>query len=171
MKRRNSIILFASLGLSLFSLSPIVSAAGLIPCGIGDKKACACTLCDFIILAHNIFSFGLKLLVIVALVGIAIGGVMYILATGNETAITKAKGFLWSSIGGFAIVLAAWLIVSIAMWFISTKDDLGIGAKSWSTFECTEKPASCANTAPEGDSGLNNGGSGGGFGGGGGGSY
>jgi hypothetical protein len=105
---------------------------GLIPCGNSGQSRC--TLCDLIKLAKNIIDFGLKALVIVALVGIAIGGVMYILAAGSETAITRAKGFLWSSIGGFAIVLSAWLIVSVVLFLISAKTDLGIHKENWYTF-------------------------------------
>lgn len=128
-------IVFLALPLFFFSQEALAQEAykGLVPCG---GKTDPCTLCHLIIMANNLFNFGLDILVTVALLGIAIGGVMYILAAGNETALTRAKGFLWAAVGGFAIVLAAWLIVFITMSFLSAKDDLGINKTDWSTFDC-----------------------------------
>lgn len=138
MKKRNLIITIALLGLFLFSLPPMALAAGLIPCGGSGQDPC--NFCYLIIGVRGLVDFGLNLLIIAALVGIAIGGMMYILAAGNETALTIAKNFLKASIGGFAIVLAAWLIIFIVMQFISAKDDLGIGKKGWNTFDCVKTP-------------------------------
>ena len=120
------------------------TTGGLVPCGHGDTAATACTLCHFIVGFHNLIDFGLKLLVTITVVGIFISGVIYIISSGNETLLGKAKTFLSASLAGFAIVLAAWLIVNVVMWAISFNPSMSIGKKDWFTFDCV----STATTQP-----------------------
>ncbi len=125
---------------------PIFSAqAGLVPCGLsvddkdlaGDQTG-ACTLCHLIVGIQNIVSFGLKLLITVAAVGIFIAGVMYIISSGSEEMMKNAKAFLTASLTGFTIVLCAWLIVNVIMWVLSAKTKLGVEeANNWYTFSCS----------------------------------
>ena len=112
------------------------TSTGLVPCGHGDSPANACTLCFFIIGFKNIISFALTLLITVSLVGIFISGVMYIVSSGTAL-LEQAKKFLAASLTGFAIVLAAWLIVNVVMWAISFDTNVGIGKTNWYTFTCT----------------------------------
>lgn len=151
-------IVFLVFSLFLFSQEALAQEPykGLVPCG---GKTDPCTLCHLIIMANGLFNFGLNILVTVALLGIAIGGVMYILAAGNEAAITRAKGFLWAAVGGFAIVLAAWLIVFITMRFLSAKDDLGIEKTNWNTFDCDTKSSAPTDYKAGGGAGGGGGGS------------
>lgn len=113
---------------------------GLVPCGNGNDP---CTLCHFIIGFHNLVTVMLKLLVVVALAGIFISGVMYILSAGDETMMTSAKNFIKASIIGFVVVLGAFLIVTVTMWALSVKTDsdghkfAGIDQTSWFTFTCS----------------------------------
>jgi len=119
---------------------------GLIPCGNGNDP---CTLCHFIIGFHNLVTVMLKLLVTVALAGIFIAGVMYIVSAGDETAMTSAKNFLKASVIGFSVVLGAWLIVNITMWVFSA--NLGVIGKNWYTFSCSTESSTyvpAPSTAP-----------------------
>lgn len=122
------------LAIVLFPFSAI-QAAGLVPCG-GESEP-MCDLCYLVVGFDNIIeNIFLKLLAWVSLAGIAISGVMYMVSTGNETMIRQAKDFLKASVMGFTIVLTAWLMVNVAMLFLSAKSDLGVTATSWSTFDC-----------------------------------
>lgn len=129
--------LFFSLALFFLILIPFAtSAQGIVPCGHGDSPTDACTLCHLILGIENLVSFGLKILIVVAVVGIFIAGVMYIVSSGNEQLISAAKNFLGASLKGFAIVLMAWFFVNITFWIMSVHNDLGIGATNWYTFTC-----------------------------------
>ena len=124
-------------------------SAGLVPCGGSTEDPC--TLCYLVVGFHELTTFFLKVLVVIALLGITISGVMYVVSAGSEKMITQAKSFLKSSLIGFAVVLGAWLIVNTTMWLLATKDSpnitgnqsnpgagvLGIGIESWNKFECT----------------------------------
>ena len=112
------------------------TTGGLVPCGHGNNPANACTLCSFIVGFHNLVQFGLGLLITLTVVGIFFSGAMYIISSGNEQLITKAKTFLSASLVGFSLVLAAWLLVNVVMWAISYNTSV-IQQTNWWTFSCT----------------------------------
>ncbi|GEM_PF-2829942 len=118
---------------------------GLIPCGHGDNPADACTLCDFIIGFRKLIDLASELLITVAVTGIFISGVMYIVSAGSQLT-EQAKKFLSASLIGFAIVLSAWLLVNVVMWALSFNPEMSIGKKDWHTFECTSQSASSSTT-------------------------
>jgi hypothetical protein len=109
------------------------TSSKLVPCGgLNDP----CTLCHFVIGFHNLVQYGLYWVITFALVGIFISGVMYILSSGDEAMITKAKVFMKSCLIGFVVVAGAWMIVNTALTVLSSKGDLGVGATNWYTFNC-----------------------------------
>ncbi len=85
------------------------------------------------------------MVVTLALVAIFFAGVMYIVSTGDENMMTKAKGFLKVGLIGFSVVIGAWLIVNVAMWILGAREGsdeggtLGIKIESWHTFTCDTK--------------------------------
>jgi len=140
-------LLFIGIFLPVFSAN-----AGLVPCGLSvdDKdldgnQAVPCTLCHLIVGTQNIISFGLKLLITVAAVGIFIAGVMYIISAGNEGMMTNAKAFLTASLTGFTITLMAWFFVYTVMWILSAdpesitdpNEKALVERKAWNKFECS----------------------------------
>lgn len=140
LKSKKKLVLF----FVLFLIPSIVFASGIIPCGrsaddlstpaINEKLPC--TLCHLIIGVKNLVDFGTKVLITVAAVGIFISGVMYVVSSGSEEAVKRAKEFLGSSLKGFTIVLGAWFIVNITMWALSFNPSLSIGKTNWYTFTC-----------------------------------
>jgi|GEM_PF-6786690 len=107
---------------------------GIVPCG-GESDPC--TLCHLIIGIWNLIEWGKNILVTVAIVAIFISGIMYTISTGNEKMIAQAKAFLTASLVGFAVTLAAWLIVDVTITWVANADpQLGIGKSSWHTFTC-----------------------------------
>jgi hypothetical protein len=133
MKRKFLSVLFLVVFLSLF-LVPAVSA-GIVPCGTIENDV-PCTLCHLIVGFWNLISYGLKILVFVALAGLTIAGIMYIFSAGSETLITAAKNFIKNILYGVGIVLAAWLLIFAVMNYLGTKPDLGIQKESWNKFTC-----------------------------------
>lgn len=112
------------------------SSGGLIPCGHGSDYANRCTLCDFIVGFKNLIDFASKILITVAVVGIFFSGVIYIISSGNEGLLTKAKAFLSASLVGFTVVLGAWLLVNVVMWVLSYDTNAIIQKTNWYTFDC-----------------------------------
>ncbi|HRY82523.1 MAG TPA: pilin [Candidatus Moranbacteria bacterium] len=139
---------FATIIILLFLFLPLalINAQGVVPCGHGDDPNNACTLCHLIIGIKKIIDFGLKLLVVVAFIGIFIAGIMYIISSGSEEMMKRAKAFLTASLTGFAITLGAWLIVNIVIWSLSANPTIGIKGANWYTFTCSTK-SSAANPA------------------------
>lgn len=107
---------------------------GLVPCG-GPTDPC--TICHLIVGIGKLVDYGKSIVVTIAIVAIFIAGIMYMVSTGNEQLISKAKSFLGASLIGFAAVLAAWLIVDVTiLWIANADPQLKIGVTSWHTFEC-----------------------------------
>lgn len=121
-----------------FLFFPIITkAAGLVPCGNSENPD-PCTLCHFIVGIKNIIDWGMRVLVFVALGAIVLGGIFYIISTGNEEMMKKAKTIIFQTLTGFAIVLGAWLIVTYSMYIIgaSTEDGVLKSGNNWYEFTC-----------------------------------
>lgn len=123
---------------------------GLVPCGrqcndpwTANDETATCTLCHFIVLFHNIYTFLIALLIIVALVFLTIGGVAYIVSSGNSNLKSFAKGIITKTLTGFALFLLSWLIVFAILFFLSVNyDSLGTGGGSgWYQFHCSTQSA------------------------------
>ena len=110
------------------------SSSGIVPCGGSSDP---CTLCHFIIGIKNLIDWGKNILVTATIVAIFISGIVYVVSSGNEKMISWAKSFLSASLVGFAVTLAAWLIVNVTIfWVANANSDLGIGITNWFTFTC-----------------------------------
>lgn len=140
---QNNKKLILTFALILLLVPVVASAAGLVPCGrmendptTADDESVPCTLCHFIIGFKGLIDYGFKVIVILSIVAIFAAGTMYIISSGDETMMTKAKGFLKVTLYGFAYVFAGWLIVTVVMLALSAKSDLGIGVANWNTFTC-----------------------------------
>lgn len=126
-------------------LFPSVSfASGIIPCGRSADDPSTpniienspCTLCHLVVGIKKLVDFGTEVLITVAAVGIFISGVMYVVSSGDEESVKRAKEFLGSSLKGFAIVLGAWFIVNVTMWALSFNSDMIKKGSNWYTFTC-----------------------------------
>lgn len=155
-------------GLLVFAWLPLLANAqvntptpawqGVVPCGrnIGTAAEQApCTLCHLVVGFQRLVQYGLYMVVTLALVGIFIAGVMYIVSSGDENLMTKAKGFLKVSLIGFAVVITAWLIVNVTMWVLGSRGSgdqggvLGIQIVKWNQFTCsTQSTAGTGGATP-----------------------
>jgi hypothetical protein len=144
-----SFLLLFILSIPILSIPQISHAqectSGLVPCGrdcnnpnTANDETKPCRLCHLIVGIWNIIQYAWKIMVFVALTGLVIAGIMYIVSAGNEQMITAAKGFIKNILAGFAIVLVAYLIIYTTMSWIAVKPDRGINKTSWFSFECTD---------------------------------
>lgn len=146
-------IIFANLALFSSSASADVSTPepkwkGIVPCGRNTGTAeemAPCTLCHLVVGFQRLVQYGTYMVVTLALVGIFFAGVMYIVSTGDENMMTRAKGFLKVSLIGFAVVIGGWLIVNVTMWVLGARETsdeggvLGIKIVKWNQFTCDTK--------------------------------
>lgn len=124
-----------------------VFAQGLVQCGRGNDVNQRCTLCDLIVGLNNILNWGKNVMVYVALTGIFVSGIMYIISAGNQKLMDQAKEYIVQIVTGLAIVLGAWLFIETVMHVLSTNSDLGVGATGWSTFECKNSPTTTSSSS------------------------
>lgn len=135
MKTKKAFLITFFIAVAFISNIEFVLAEGIVPCGLGEKDPC--TLCHLIIGIKKLADWGLGILITIAIVGIFIAGIMYIISSGSEGLMKQAKGFLTASLTGFTLVLMAWFIVNLTIyWIAMAKNDLGIGKTDWHTFTC-----------------------------------
>ncbi|HLN18991.1 MAG TPA: pilin [Patescibacteria group bacterium] len=119
-----------------FILATSISyGAGIVPCGNSENDT-PCTTCHLIKGISNLVNYGKNILIGVAIVGIVIAGIIYMMSSGSESMITTAKNCFKASLVGFAITIAAWLIVNtVLFWILPAKSNLGVGV-IWYSFDC-----------------------------------
>lgn len=137
---------FFFLGLFVFSCASALlpspaEAASIIPCGRSGADATAeekkpCTMCHIVIGGKRIIDWGLKVMTFIGVAIIVAMGVLYIVSTGDEGMMQTAKGGIKAALIGFAVMLAAWLIVNTTLRVLTAKvPGLGISASGF-TFSC-----------------------------------
>ncbi len=136
-----SLSLVSIFGVMLFGVSD--ANAALVTCGTGKSM---CTLCDLIAGMNNVIQYLMKIAIGVALLAMAIGGVMYIVSAGDSGLIDQAKSTLKNAAIGFVIIFAAFLIIDTTINYIGSKTNasgvptFGINITSWGKFDCTANP-------------------------------
>lgn len=115
-------------------------AGGIIQCGRGGQDMC--TLCDIIKGMNTIIKYLMKIAIGVALLAMAIGGVMYIISAGDSGLIDTAKSTLKNAAIGFVIIFAGYLIINTTINYIGSKKNaageatFGMNITSWGNFDC-----------------------------------
>jgi len=143
--KSTSIIILASFLIAIIFLPLATNATDqLVPCGSGNDPNNRCTLCHLIIGIHRVLNYGYYVAFVVALACVTFAGIMYLVSTGDEKLMTSAKGFIKSSLIGFAVIFCAWIIVNSILLFFSTRPGMGIGRTNWYTFECAVPTATSA---------------------------
>lgn len=160
-------LFFLSLFLFSFFVSisfPSPANAAIVPCGRSeDDPATAnidetkpCTICHLVIGGNKVIDWGLKVMTYVALAVIVAMAILYIVSTGNEGLMKTAKGGLVAALAGFAIMLAAWLIVNTTLRVLTAKVPGLVASKTGFGFTCDT--TSLAGTATGGGGGGGGGG-------------
>ena len=118
----------------------------IVPCGrstddIGTEggeydETASCTLCHLFIMLKNIFDLMLSLFIVASILFITIGGVVYIVSTGNPNLTGMAKKIITNTLIGFALMLGGWLLVFTLLTFLSSQGMVGNGNDTWYQFDC-----------------------------------
>lgn len=111
---------------------------GIVQCGRPGQNMC--TLCNMIEGMRIIIDYLMKIAVGVALLAMAIGGVMYIVSAGSSGLADMGKKAITNAAIGFVIIFAAYLIVNTVFLYLGTKPGLGFGVVEWGKFECAANP-------------------------------
>jgi hypothetical protein len=120
----------------IFLLVPAITHAAIVTCG--GSAAAMCTLCDLVKGFNTIIQYIMKISIGVALLALAIGGVLYIVSAGESSAMEMAKSTMKNAIIGFIIVFAAWLIVNTTISYLGANGTLGMNsATKWGEFNCS----------------------------------
>jgi len=108
----------------------------LVTCG--DQGEPECTLCDLFEMLQRIFSYlTLTVLGVVTLFIIVIVGLMFLFGAVNPQALETAKKAFKTTVIGFGIVLACWLIIAEVGRAIGwTKATSEGGKGSWWKIDC-----------------------------------
>ena len=87
--------------------------AGVVPCG---EPGNPCQLCDVFVMIDNILDFILiKMVPVIAVLMLVVGGIMFFFAGADPGMLTKAKSLITSTIIGLVIIFAAFLIVGTVL--------------------------------------------------------
>jgi hypothetical protein len=88
----------------------------------------------------------MKIAIGVALLAMAIGGVMYVVSAGDSGLIDNAKSTIKNAAIGFVIIFAGYLIINTTITYVGARKDdngnvtFGMNITSWGQFDCTANP-------------------------------
>jgi di/tricarboxylate transporter len=86
---------------------------GLMVCG---TPCCRCRLCDFFSLLDKIIDFAMfKIAPIAAVLLLIVGGVMFLISSGDPSRVTKAKDIIKSVIIGLVIMYSSYMVVGLIL--------------------------------------------------------
>jgi len=126
-----------------------VTYEGLIPCGKSKDIPLApgeseevrmdCQFCHFFVMFRGILDFILKLVIIIGVLMLTIGGFMFLFAGGSPKTLDLAKRILTSTVIGLVIIFGAWLIINTIFMAIGVAGWTGL-REGWFSIECAIKP-------------------------------
>ncbi|XOB42016.1 MAG: pilin [Candidatus Nealsonbacteria bacterium] len=161
-------LLFApliSLAAGIYQVSPYpgtyygsmdICYEGLVPCGqgkpywkngtiVGGKcqgnkvdEGMPCQFCHFFVMFRGILDFILKLVIVIGVLMLTIGGFMFLFAGGSPKTLDLAKRILTSTVIGLAIIFGAWLIINTIFMAIGVAGWTGL-REGWFSIECAIK--------------------------------
>ena len=137
MKGKGAIVFLSILAVFLFlPLFPVQGQCptGLVPCG---TPKCPCTLCHFFVMIARIITFILgRIIPALAVLMVAIGGFLYLIAgmEGLPEMKSKANSLFKSIVIGLFIAYGAWLIMGMFFTAIGVMSWTGLG--TWWEINC-----------------------------------
>jgi hypothetical protein len=148
-RRRFAVLLFAiavaislPTAAALAAFTPTDSGTGLVPCGVSSDPnvATECEACNVVQLVQNVIIFMIGIAIPIAMAMFAWAGILYFTSATNSENIGKAKRIFSSSMFGFVLALAAWLIVNTVLFTVL--DHNKYPESSWFKIDCSviERP-------------------------------
>ena len=111
-----------SLVLLTVLIVPVLSfaATGLVPCdGVIDE----CKFDDFVEMINGIINWIISIAGVIFTISAIYGGYLYMTSGENPGNKAKAKSMLWSTLIGFVIILAAWVIVYTIVHYLASSSE------------------------------------------------
>lgn len=90
-----------------------------------------CNFCDALVVGQNIIQLLLEFATIAATLMIVVGALMMMFAAGSEEKFATGKKTILNAVIGLTIALGSWLIVNIALQFLSGAPNL-----PWNQINC-----------------------------------
>ncbi len=133
---------FISALLTSFFL-PVVAFGALVTCG--TSTTAPCTICDFYQLVKTLTDFLLIIIVPLAILALAVGGIYLLAAGGRESWVSRGKEIIWSAVIGVLIALVAWIAVNTIMSLLIDPVTFPL---PWNQFpSCSTAPGSSSGSA------------------------
>ena len=120
LKNKKNITGIASVFILTLFILPVLTHAGLVPCGNPDQTPCDFTF--FIQMINDIITWIISMATVIFTISAIYGGFLYMTSGDNPGNKEKAKGILWNTILGFVIILASWLIIFTILNALIPKD-------------------------------------------------
>lgn len=115
--------------IAIVLLVPVVAGAqdnGLVPCGYGDNL---CTTSHVVAFVAGLIDFLIKMLGVIAVIGLVVAGFRLVISAGKESEWTAAKNMFTNIVIGIVIILAAWLVVDTILRVLTSRG----GLNEWSS--------------------------------------
>jgi Na+-driven multidrug efflux pump len=93
--------------LSIFFILPAVQAAS----GVELPTTTGLSKVEIKVILTGLLKWLLEIVGIIAVIGFIISGIMYLVSTGNEEMITKAKKYMLYCLIGVVVVLASFVVI------------------------------------------------------------
>ena len=123
-------ILTGLLSISVFLVTPVFAANGLVPCNGPD-----CGSCELVTLASKILNFFIEVTVSIGAVMFVIGGLTMVMSAGDTGKVSKGKEMMSNAVIGLVIVLSAWLLMDTVLKMIVGEGSQAYGV--WEKISCT----------------------------------
>ncbi len=118
------------------SIPGTTEAGGIIQCGRGGQQMC--TICDLIKGMNTIIKYIMGISIVLALASFTLAGSSYVTSFGGTAEMEAAKTIMKNAAIGMAVILTAWILVSVILFFVGAKTNLGISnVTAWGDFECS----------------------------------
>lgn len=115
--------------------APRASAAGLVPCGGLNEKACS--FCDLLQLWKRLIDFIMvDLLFPVATVMIVVGGFFIMTAGESPERAKRGRGIITAAVVGILIALFSWLIIDTIIKVLAPNFNAVTGFGQWNELKC-----------------------------------
>lgn len=118
MKRISAVISFGFIGLLFLSMSASVYAQSLCPKG-QFARLCNLQLSNSSGVVGNIITVLLIFAVIVALIFLIVGGIRWIMSSGDKAKLDSARGTVTAAIVGLILAFSAYFILNIIVYLFT----------------------------------------------------
>jgi hypothetical protein len=127
------VVIFLSLFVSFASPVFVYANGPIVPCGnTTNGQFLECSLCHLQVLAMRFINFMIVFSTMIATLLFIHAGILYVFAPANPNNVARAHRIFSTTLMGFILILAGWLIISFIMNSLYTGASFG----SWDTILC-----------------------------------